>query len=97
MRLVAIGVGVAALVAGCAPREQTGEMTPGDGGFALRGQVPIASPPGTRDATEKVRREAAVRCPDGFVIRSLQTYQPANPDLVNRTINYDAVVACTKS
>lgn len=96
MKLVSIGVCLVVLVAGCAPREQAGNAAPGDG-FTLRGQVPIATPPGTRDANEKVRREAAARCPDGFVIRSMQTRPPANPNLVNRTIDYDAVVACTKS
>jgi hypothetical protein len=89
---------LAALVAACAPRAEPDATAGGPGAgnaFSLRGQVPIAYPPGTRDATEKVRREAAERCPGGFVIRSLNTSQPASPQFVDRTINYDAVVACT--
>jgi hypothetical protein len=88
-------LGLALLAGACSQRPEAETAAASPGAFTLRGQVPIAQPPGTRDATEKVRRDAAQRCPSGFVIRSLHTSPPANATLVDRLISYDAVVECS--
>jgi hypothetical protein len=92
------GIGVCAavlLVAGCTGGPDTGGSPGTVGAFAVRGQAVIAHPPGIRDANEQARREAAARCPDGFVIRSFKTSQPSTLAFVDHVINYDAVVECS--
>jgi hypothetical protein len=95
MRALGIGLCVLAL-AGCGSAgAPTSSGSTGVDAFAVRGQAVIAHPPGDRDANEQVRREAAARCPDGFVMRSFKTSQPSNAEFVNHVINYDALVECS--
>jgi hypothetical protein len=65
------------------------------GALALRGQVIVSHPPGTREAVEQLRRDAAARCPDGFVIRRLRTGDvPPNGEYPSHIMTYDALVDC---
>jgi hypothetical protein len=96
MRALCMGVCLVALVAGCGPRaEPLGGASGTVGAFVVRGQAVIAHPPGDRDANEQARREAAMRCPDGFVMRSFKTSQPSTMTFVNHVINYEATVECS--
>jgi hypothetical protein len=96
MRALGIGVCAAVLlvVTGCAERPESSGSAGSVGAFAVRGQAVIAHPPGIRDASEQARREAAARCPDGFVIRSFKTSQPSTLAFTDHVINYDAMVEC---
>jgi hypothetical protein len=95
MRGFLCALGVVLAVAACAPRaEPDGVAASGSSGMvgalALRGQVVVSHPPGTREAVEQLRREAAVRCPDGFVIRRLHTGELAPTNIMT----YEAVIDC---
>src|SRR3954465_4122106 len=96
MRALGISVCVAALLAGCGPRDEPlGGASGTVGAFVVRGQAVIAHPPGDRDANVQARREAAARCPDGFVMRSFKTRQPSTMTFVDHVINYEATVECS--
>ena len=103
MRGIWVGLSVILAVAACSPRTETvgPEATASSGAagtmgaLALRGQVVVAHPPGVRDAVDQVRREAAARCPGGFMIRSLSTDDtPPTSDFYYRLRNYEALVDC---
>src|SRR5205823_9623351 len=95
MRALGISACVAALLAGCGPRDEPlGGASGSVGAFLVRGQAVIAHPPGDRDANEQARREAAARCPDGFVMRSFKTSQPSDATFLYHVINYQARVEC---
>jgi hypothetical protein len=104
MRPFWLGLGIVVAVAACSTHrmETVGpEATTSSGSagivtqLSLQGQVPVAHPPGTRDAVDQVRREAAARCPGGFVIRSLRTDDaPSASDFLYHTQTYQAVVDC---
>ncbi len=103
MRGIKLAVGIILAVAACSHRS---DVPPAQavsasgssgmvGALALRGQVVVAHPPGTRDAVDHLRREAAARCPEGFVIRSLHTGDvPPTSDFLYHVVTYDAVVEC---
>ncbi|MBI3516293.1 MAG: hypothetical protein HY060_19865 [Proteobacteria bacterium] len=103
MRGIGLGLGILLAVAACGRHPETAPpdavTTSGSSGMvgalALRGQVVVAHPPGTRDAIDQLRREAAARCPDGFVIRSLRTGDaPPASEFLYHVVTYDAVVEC---
>jgi hypothetical protein len=103
MRGIWLPLGVVLAVAACGNRTETvspeGTTSSGAAGtvgsLALRGQVVVARPPGIQDAVEQVRREAAARCPGGFMIRSLRTDDPPpTSDFYYRLRTYEALVDC---
>ncbi len=95
MKAMGVALCVAALVGACGPRDEPISGASGTvGAFVVRGQAVIAHPPGDRDANEQARREAAARCPDGFVMRSFKTSQPSTMTFVDHVINYEARVEC---
>ncbi|MBV8166497.1 MAG: hypothetical protein JO021_06860 [Alphaproteobacteria bacterium] len=94
MKSLGVALCVVAL-AGCSPRDEPlGGASGSPGAFVVRGQAVIAHPPGDRDANEQARREAAARCPDGFVMRSFKTRPPSTLTFVDHVIDYEAVVTC---
>jgi len=105
MRFIRLGLGAALLVAACAqppaptvagpsPAAESSGSNGAASHFGLHGQVMISHPPGNEDALAMVRHEAAARCPNGFMIRSLHTDAPATGDFTVGLLNYQAVVDC---
>ncbi len=106
MRFQWLGVAAAIAVAACGgPQARTvppdAVTSSGTGGtmgeFGLKGQVVVSHPPGDRDAVDEVRRQAALRCPSGFTIRSMRSDDmPSNSDFYYRLRTYEAVVDCNR-
>jgi len=102
MRGIWLGIGICLTIAACghppetAPNAVTASGAAGSvGEIALRGQVVVTRPPDSEAAVAEVRREAAMRCPGGFAIRSLHTTDvPPVSDFLYRLENYQAVVDC---
>jgi len=104
MRRIAPGIGalLLAIVTACtAPAPPGAERTTASApagtpaSLALRGQVEVAHSPGTQDVVAEVRRQAAARCPTGFIIRSLHTGTPTPGEITARLLPFEAVVDCT--